>query len=103
MVDLNPQKSINSSIGKTGSTIIPSALTFEDIQKMHYTNLNSKGHEDDDFRPQDFLDLDSGDSDNEVLAKFKPEKEERKMLNLAPPSPIKQFVPNYIGATGIEE
>ena len=69
---------------------------------MHYTNLNSKGNADDDFRPQDFLDLDSGDSDNEVLAKFKPEKQ-KKIDHMQPPSPIKQFVPNYIGTTGIEE
>ena len=38
---------------------------------MHYSKLNSQG-KDDEFRPSDFLDLDSaGDSDNEILAKFK--------------------------------
>ena len=38
---------------------------------MHYSKFNS-GKDDEGFRPQDFLDLDSGDSDNEILAKFKP-------------------------------
>ena len=38
---------------------------------MHLTSLNRfGGKEDDVFRPQDFLDLDSQDSDNEILAKF---------------------------------
>ena len=40
---------------------------------MHYSSLNKAGKQNDEFRPQDFLDLDSGDSDNEILAKFKPE------------------------------
>jgi len=66
--------------------VIPVALTFEDIQKMHYSNLNNQ---EDDFRPQDFLDLDSGDSDNEILAKFKPENQGRKLTGLIPSSPIK--------------
>ena len=61
---------------------MPAQLTFEDIQKMHYTNLNKAGSQDDEFRPSDFLDLDSGDSDNEILAKFKPETEETKMISL---------------------
>jgi len=39
---------------------------------MHYSNLNNAGHRDDEFRPQDFFDMDSGDSENEVLATFKP-------------------------------
>jgi len=52
---------------------------------MHYTNLNKAGSQDDEFRPQDFLDLDSGDSDNEILAKFKPENEETKMISLMQP------------------
>ena len=56
---------------------------------MHYSNLNNGGNKDDEFRPQDFLDLDSGDSDNEILAKFKPEGDKRKMRGLLqPPSPI---------------
>ena len=49
---------------------------------MHYSNLNNGGTKDDEFRPQDFLDLDSGDSDNEILAKFKPDKDKRKMRGL---------------------
>lgn len=69
---------------------LPESLTFDDIQKMHYTRLNNGGDREDEFRPQDFLDLDSGDSDNEILAKFRPEVEERKMISLMqPPSPIK--------------
>ena len=63
---------------------------------MHYSNLNNGGNKEDEFRPQDFLDLDSGDSDNEVLAKFKPEAEKRPMIGLLqPPSPmpIRQFGP----------
>ena len=37
---------------------------------MHYSNLNQAG-KDDTFNPQDFIDLDSGDSDNEILSSFK--------------------------------
>ena len=70
---------------------------------MHYSNLNNKeGSQEDEFRPQDFLDLDSGDSDNEILAKFKPENEERKLISLMQPSsssPIKNFMPPYLGGT----
>ena len=54
----------------------PPALTFDDIQNMHYSNLNNlnkRGSQAEEFRPQDFLDMDSGDSDNEILATFKPE------------------------------
>ena len=40
---------------------------------MRLTSLNRFGSKEDEFRPQDFLDLESQDSDNEVLAKFKPE------------------------------
>lgn len=67
---------------------------------MHYSNLNQKDTQGsgDDFRPQDFLDLDSGDSDNEILAKFRPEKPQQ-------PATIKQFVPSYLNQnnSGIEE
>ena len=51
----------------------PKPLTFEDIQNMqHYSKLNTSGKADDEFRPQDFLDMDSADdSDNEILMKFK--------------------------------
>jgi len=40
---------------------------------MHYTNFAKGGKTGDEFKPEDFLDLDSGDSDNEVLQQFKPE------------------------------
>ena len=72
MIDLVPE-SPGKSKAKTKKDEVPAQLTFEDIQKMHYTNLNKAGSQDDEFRPSDFLDLDSGDSDNEILAKFKPE------------------------------
>ena len=39
---------------------------------QHYSKLNTSGKADDEFRPQDFLDMDSADdSDNEILMKFK--------------------------------
>lgn len=42
---------------------------------MHYTRLNDVQQLPEDvFRPNDFLDLDSGDSENEVLAQYKPKK-----------------------------
>ena len=60
---------------------------------MHYSNLNKGSNKDDEFRPADFLDLDSGDSDNEILAKFKNEADPGKAYNnsLKPISPLKQF------------
>ena len=45
-------------------------ITFDDIQNMHYSSLN-QGNQDDVFKPEDFLDIDSGDSDNEILQNFK--------------------------------
>lgn len=80
MIDL-PEKS-PTAVAKPS---LPTQLTFDDIQKMHYTSLNKAGQKSDEFRPQDFLDLDSGDSDNEILAKFRPEVEENKMLSLMQP------------------
>ena len=68
MIDL-PEKTPKESQQPS----LPTQLTFDDIQKMHYSSLNKAGKQNDEFRPQDFLDLDSGDSDNEILAKFKPE------------------------------
>ena len=57
-------------------------ITFDDIQKMHYSNLN-QGNKDDVFDPQDFLDLDSGDSDNEILSSFKqPPPPKQEMISL---------------------
>ena len=45
-------------------------ITFDDIQNMHYSSLN-QGNQDDVFKPEDFLDIDSGDSDNEILQNFR--------------------------------
>ena len=53
---------------------LPALLTFNDIQNMSYLRLNKAGgntNRENEFRPQDFLDIDSGDSDNEILANFK--------------------------------
>ena len=38
---------------------LPESLNFEDIQKMRLTSLNQFGSKEDEFRPQDFLDLES--------------------------------------------
>lgn len=38
---------------------LPDSLNFEDIQKMRLTSLNRFGSKEDEFRPQDFLDLES--------------------------------------------
>lgn len=40
---------------------------------MHFGLLSASG-ENDDFRPSDLVDIESGDSENEVLAQFKPIK-----------------------------
>ena len=48
-------------------------LTFEDIQKMNFTLLRQSGDKD-DFKPSDLIDIESGDSDNEILARFKSQK-----------------------------
>ena len=71
MIDLNTE-GVGSKLEEKPQPI-PASLTFDDIQKMHLTSLNRFGSKEDEFRPQDFLDLDSQDSDNEILAKFKPE------------------------------
>ena len=53
--------------------------------------------------------MDSGDSDNEILAKFRPEPEANKMISLLQPaSPIKLHVQPYMGPpshnqSGIDE
>ena len=49
-------------------------LTFEDIQKMNFTLLRQSGDKD-DFKPSDLVDIESGDSDNEILARFKSQKQ----------------------------
>ena len=48
-------------------------LTFEDIQKMNFALLRQTGDKD-DFKPSDLVDIESGDSDNEILARFKSQK-----------------------------
>ena len=58
---------------------------------MHLTSLNrfAGGKDEDVFRPQDFLDLDSqDDSDNEILAKFQnhSSKPDPLAVNILPPS-----------------
>lgn len=96
-LDKEQSKQPQSPTPKPKELSIPPSLTFDDIQKMHYSNLNKAGSHDDEFRPQDFLDLDSGDSDNEILGAFKPENEGGKIISLNKlSSPIKQFVPPYI-------
>ena len=79
-------------------------ITFEDIQKMHYSNLN-QGKDEDAFNPQEFLDLDSGDSDNEILSSFKPNsKNQERMISLQQP-PDSKYVPPYVNTnlTNIDE
>ena len=101
MIDLSLDRSTTSpKVAQARAPPIPPSLTFEDIQKMHYSNLNNGGIDSDEFRPQDFLDMDSGDSDNEILAKFKPQGSEKpKMISLnQPQSPIKHFAPTYIAS-----
>jgi len=54
MVDLAPEKN-QSTAGQKQANTIPASLTFEDIQKMHYSNLNKAGgtgtSKEDEFRP----------------------------------------------------
>ena len=63
---------------------------------MHYSNLNQAG-KDDAFNPQDFIDLDSGDSDNEILSSFKltNNKPNVEMISLQQP-PGGKYVPPYL-------
>ena len=44
-------------------------ITFENIEKMHYSEFNNKG--DDDFRPNDIIDDDDSIGEDEILRKFK--------------------------------
>ena len=74
MIDLtNAGEAVQPKDKETEQQPLPESLNFEDIQKMRLTSLNRFGSKEDEFRPQDFLDLESQDSDNEILAKFKPE------------------------------
>lgn len=46
-------------------------LTFEDIDKLDYKQLN-RGVKEDQFKPSDYLDVnDTNDSDDEILRKFR--------------------------------
>ena len=45
---------------------------------MHYSLL-SLDDEHGSFRPSDLVDFESGDSDNEILAKYKPSKPQTKI------------------------
>lgn len=50
-------------------------VTFQAIEKMHYSDFNS-GVEGDDFRPSDIVDIIEGNEDtdeDEILKKFKVE------------------------------
>jgi hypothetical protein len=41
---------------------------------MNFTLLRQSGDKD-DFKPSDLVDIESGDSDNEILARFKSQKQ----------------------------
>lgn len=47
------------------------ALTFEDINKMHYTKLNRADNKADHFDPKQLIDMDSDDDDHEILKTIK--------------------------------
>jgi hypothetical protein len=65
-------KSLKQSTSRSKrSKVEHQRITFDDIHKMHYSLLN----EHDEFRPSDLIDFESGDSDNEILAQFKPIKQ----------------------------
>lgn len=80
---------------------------------MHLTSLNRFVGREDEFRPSDFLDLDSQDSDNEILAQFKPQNAlpggilskpngQNEMLSLLQQnSPMKQYPPPYIATNNL--
>ena len=55
-------------------TPVRKMMTFEDIHKMHYSLLQLSD-EHGSFQPSDLVDFESGDSDHEILAKYKPRKQ----------------------------
>ena len=60
MIDLtNAGESVQPKDKETEYQPLPESLNFEDIQKMRLTSLNRFGSKEDEFRPQDFLDLES--------------------------------------------
>ena len=44
-------------------------LTFENIEKMHFSEFNNKAE--DDFKPYDIIDEDDSIGEDEILKKFK--------------------------------
>ena len=50
---------------------IPEKLTFDDLEKIHYSKLNTGL---DVFNPSVLVDLSDGDSEDEILKAFKPKK-----------------------------
>jgi hypothetical protein len=63
---------------------------------MHYSNLNPDGNDEDNFRPSDLIDIESGDSDNEILAQFRPK--EKKMISLQQPV---MYKPPYLNINAV--
>ena len=60
MIDLtNAGEAVQPKDKETEYQPLPESLNFEDIQKMRLTSLNRFGSKEDEFRPQDFLDLES--------------------------------------------
>ena len=64
-------------------------VTFENIEKMHFTEFNSNaagmggGLEEDEFKPSDIIDEDEyenpSESDEEILKKFKQQEKQRQL------------------------
>ena len=59
-------------------------LTFEDIQKLDYKQINGNKKKD-IFDPRDFIDMAGEDSDDEVLSKFKVGKKKNNRVHLPKP------------------
>ena len=91
--DLKSQKQSTKS---KATKVEHQRLTFEDIHKMHYSLLN----EHDEVRPSDLIDFESGDSDHEILAQFKPIKQ---IITLQQPDLKKYKAPYEANTTGIDE
>ena len=67
-------------------------LTFEDIQKLDYKQINGNKKKD-IFDPKDFIDMAGEDSDDEVLSKFRVSnnKKKQKVMLPKPISPRKNL------------
>ena len=70
-------------------------LTFEDIQKLDYKQINGNRKKD-IFDPRDFIDMAGEDSEDEVLSKFRIKKTKTKLRPnpTKPLSPIKKNLPH---------